>query len=346
MSTPLVQCTLPWTEMFIEWRGVTACCYLGGSPKYCIKTEPWAAWDNLDEIVSKGTELTRIRRDMLDAGKSGKDCCGIIGCPRRVDIPTEGLTPSSGLQLQHVGITVTARCQARCHYCPQWHVGNRPTPDQPTLKQVQNVTTSLANLHLQSVFLGGGDPLALDDDQLDLYMALSHKCRVALMTNGIGLTKPRWDKWFRNNRNVSARITLDTMDPKIYAKTRGPYADKIHEQLRDVLTGQDLSNVGISCTVSRANLDDIVNVMQFAHDLKIGCFTLNAVCVTTKLAPKMNLLGADTDIQTCLMVQEYLQKWQSLARQWKLPLRGVDRFVKATANRLAQLRDGKPGGVA
>lgn len=332
-----VLCTAPWSEVWMQWDRVASCCHLAFTPYYKSETKTWAAWDDFDEIVLNNPALLELRKAMRD--NISRPICAALSCVHRQDPEVD--TSSDRFTPRVIGLATTARCQAECHYCEFWKPEMIPNPIEPTYEQVVRLTGRLCAHKFRDIHYGGGDFFALDDQKMAQYLTVaeSGETRVHILTNGIGLTKERWQRWYCGRHHINIRITLDTTDPVIYAQTRGRAgANTIHARLRDIFGGQDVTNISIACTVSRATLDGVPSVIRFARDLGIKGVVVNAVCATTRMAPKMNLLGVDTDEETCQLVRHRLTEWRALAESLNIDLGGVVRFDRAAAAKIKQLQ--------
>lgn len=331
-----VLCTAPWSEVWMQWDRVATCCHLAFTPYYKSTTKNWAAWDDFDGVALNNPALLALRKAMRE--HTADIACSKVSCAIRKDKTID--TSSNAFTPKIIGIATTARCQAQCHYCEFWKKEGQPDPIEPAYEQIVRLTERLCVHKFGDVFYGGGDFFALNDQKMEQYLTVaSCGSRVHILTNGIGLTKARWERWYRDNPNVHIRVTIDTMDPEIYARTRGPAGSRtIHANLRNLLSQPHKAHIGLACTVSRVTLGGIPNVLRFAREIGIDNVIVNAICATTPMLPKMNLLGEDADIATCEMLPKRLAEWSALAKQLGITLNGTDRFRRAVATKLKQLQ--------
>lgn len=321
-----VLCTAPWNSIYLQWDRIAVCCYLAFEAKqsYVFRTKPWEAWERFDDIVMNNEMMLRLRADMR-MGVANKVCqaqtrCSACQHDKTVDVNSNQMHPTC------LTVSVTERCQARCYYCSRWH-GNKPQPEEPSIAQIEKLMAAARRLGFPSYWYGGGDPLAMADDKLGVYMEpLNAGSDVHIFTNGIGLTENRWSRWFSKPK-AYVQITLDTMDPALYRTTRGPAgASTIHAQLYRVLAGQDVSRVRLTCTVTTATLDSVAEVIRFAHKLGIREVVPNPVSPSTAMKPGENMFGSTTTVEILKKTRNCADSWKQLAADLGISLVCVNRF--------------------
>lgn len=322
-----IPCTAPWDSIYLQSNRVSVCCYLAFASSYVQPTQQWEAWDRFEDVIRNSAALVRLRNDMR-AGLAQKVCTAQTRCSAchfnpNVDTTSDVLHPTS------LTVDVTNRCQSRCYYCYRWHPSKRVLPEEPTLAQVERFMSDVQRLGFTELWYAGGDPLIMDDDKLALYMAPLETAGVSIhtFTNGIGLTPERWKRWFSHQRSY-VQVTLDTMDQRLYSKTRGECgADTIHSQLRSVLTGQDVSRIRLTCTITTATLDSVADVIRFAHELGIREVVPNPVAPSTSCLPAgENIFAAGTAVETLKKARQCADSWKALSQELGVSLVCLQRF--------------------
>lgn len=304
---PEVRCTCPWTDLFIQWDRVASCCYQLFESDYTQMTEPWAIWDDFSLAIDT-IKHKNLQNDM----REGVATCGVKGyC---YPIVADGVDVSGNtLQLNKVTITTTYRCNAKCVYCPFVHYEG-PNPNEPSLEQIHKLMHEIRIRNPKEVWLSGGDVLCLPEKKLAAYMDL--ECPIVLTTNGLGLSKARWERYLKDSKN-SIRITIDSVDPEVYQKIRGPYCGKpLHEKLRSIMGGSDVSNVQIGCTINSDTIDGISDVIRFAHEMGFSAVWLNGIFKGNKyMEDRLLCFHAEhRTMQQLLDLQDKIEEWDQLAK--------------------------------
>lgn len=330
---PEVKCTCPWTDLFIHWDKVTTCCYQLFNPDVVTMTPTWGVWDDFSLAIDtqKVKDLQNSVRDHTASCINLARCNG-KRCDKDVD------TSGNVLQLKSVTVSVTAKCNAHCAYCSFVHEKG-PDPMEPSLAQVRNLMNNLKVRSPQKVWYTGGDPLVLPNDKLDLYMDLP--CPIMVTTNGMGLNKSRWERYFVNTNNV-IRVTLDTINQEIYEKLRGPYCgEPTHIKLQKIMNGSDLSRVEVGCTVNTDNIDGISDVLRFANDMRIPTVWLNGVCPGNSIMETRLLCfhGKYRSMAQLLALKDKMKEWETLASGFgiKLANNPPKRMLEAAIKQRAEL---------
>jgi cyclic pyranopterin phosphate synthase len=174
-----------------------------------------------------------------------------------------------GRPLGALRLSVTDRCNLRCHYCmPQDDYVWLPRDALLTFEETVRLADTFAALGVRRVRLTGGEPL-LRRDLPSLVAMLAQRPwleDLALTTNGVLLgdvARPLRDAGLHR-----LTVSLDTLRPDRFARlTR-------RDALPDVLAGLDaarragFSDLKIDAVISRGDNDDeIVDLLEFARDL-------------------------------------------------------------------------------
>jgi sulfatase maturation enzyme AslB (radical SAM superfamily) len=320
-------CTAPWNDVFLQWDRIAPCCELAFNGSQ-YEFESWEAWDDLEGTIENAKELGFIR-DKMRCGEMDSICNKFTRCSCRKQVEGTETSLDSISKPRIITIAATSTCQAQCHYCGQWRPQNKLKKPEPTKDQIKNLVNSIKNIGFTYVCYTGGDLLSLDDEKLDLYLTPLSDVGRLVITNGIGLTKERWDKYF-TNKNISLHITIDTMDPLIYAKTRGKNgAFTIHDRLRRILKGQDVSRVTLQATITASNLECIKDIIVFASELGITSVGTNAVSPNTScIAKGQNISSGDVPVETLIRAKSLPKEWKVLAKELNVDLEILDRYIK------------------
>jgi uncharacterized radical SAM superfamily Fe-S cluster-containing enzyme len=303
-------CTTPWRNLFLQWERVTVCCNLTSS--VFVPTKPWEAWDNLEAVVERNGILNKLRDDM----RNGTAAClhthhKCRSC--RFDDAYDLLQPP---RWENVSISVSSLCGAQCIYCALWHPARQPSPPEPTLQQIGKLALSLAKHPIRSVYFTGGDLLAMSDEAIESYLSISPTASMQIVTNGLGLTEDRWLRYFQRPK-LTVRVTLDTLDPDLYVKMRGPFGDTpVHTkiaQIVDTYGGGD--RISIGATINTCNLGGISDLIRFAGEHKISRVWLNPVDYGRRKSPQACFARENLDHVTAGELWGLINRWEDLGRE-------------------------------
>ncbi len=177
-----------------------------------------------------------------------------------------------GRAVSYLRLSVTDRCDLRCHYCMSGEVAFKARQDLLSLEELDRVASAFVDLGVDRIRLTGGEPL-LRRGFLTLARALSRhlvsgKLReLTLTTNGGRLAEMAADLADCGIRRVN--VSLDTLDPGLYRQiTRGG-------SVANVLAGIEAARaaglkVKINCVALKGvNEDEFLSLVEWAHGLGI-----------------------------------------------------------------------------
>ncbi|CEO95471.1 GTP 3',8-cyclase [Plasmodiophora brassicae] len=183
------------------------------------------------------------------------------------------LTDKFGRRHSYLRISLTERCNLRCHYCmPEQGVTLTPSEKLLTAKEIQRVASVFVKAGVNKIRLTGGEPLirkdlpqiveSLGDLRADGLESIS------MTTNGIRLQASLVDLIYAGLNTVN--VSLDTMDSlrfQLISKRMGH-----HLVIRGILAAVDayeaghLDSVKVNCVVMRnINADEILDFVGFAR---------------------------------------------------------------------------------
>lgn len=304
-------CTTPWTNLFLQWERVTVCCNLLGS--VYVPTQPWEAWDDLAGVLDHHRILANHRTEMRQGTAK---CLGVNHACRSCETnPTVDTT--SEPQWRTVSISATAICGGRCIYCPLWQPSRQPNPPEPSLAQIDNLGVSLSRYPIEQLWFTGGNLLAMSDPAISQYLTLVPGVDIQVVTNGLGLTESRWLEFFQNPR-IKLRITLDTLDPEVYRKLRGPFgAEMVHTRLGRLLDQYGgASRVGVGATINTSNLTSVPDLIRFAGEHDIKRVWLNPVDYGKRRTPEACFASYNLDPLRVGELLVMVDNWELLGHQY------------------------------
>jgi len=154
------------------------------------------------------------------------------------------LIDSHGRQVRKLRLSLTDKCNLRCHYCMPVDASFMNEDKYLSSTELIEIVTDLRNFGLEEVRLTGGEPLLRKDFSsiVDSLGELNLK-KIGLTTNGIFLDR-HFEALLRN-KIIHLNISVDSLQAENFAKiTRGPHLGRI---LKNITTAQALGfNVKIN----------------------------------------------------------------------------------------------------
>lgn len=171
-----------------------------------------------------------------------------------------------GRPLRSLRVSVTDRCNLRCHYCmPEADYVWLPRKDLLSFEETARAVSVATGLGVEKVRLTGGEPL-LRRDLPDLVRLLSRDTRlteVALTTNGLLLEAQAKDLKEAGLSRIT--VSLDTLKPERFRELSR------RDGLEDVLSGIEatrtagFSELKVDSVILRGvNDDEIFDLLDFA----------------------------------------------------------------------------------
>ncbi|KAL4601434.1 hypothetical protein ACB092_11G272800 [Castanea dentata] len=182
------------------------------------------------------------------------------------------LIDSFGRLHTYLRISLTERCNLRCHYCmPAEGVELTPSPQLLSPNEIVRLANLFVSSGVEKIRLTGGEPTIRKDIE-DICLQLSNLKglkTLAITTNGITLAKklPK----LRECGLTSVNISLDTLVP---AKFEFITRRKGHERVMDSINAAvDLgyNPVKVNCVVMRGfNEDEICDFVELTREKPIN----------------------------------------------------------------------------
>ncbi len=168
-------------------------------------------------------------------------------------------------------LSITSRCNMQCKYCSvrKIHKGNS---EELSTKDYKKIIKKLSVWGVFQIGLTGGEP-TLRGDIIELANDInSQECACNMTTNGWYLNKQKIKELYEAGLEQS-QVSLDSHIKKTHETLRniGSYdrALKSLELLQDIGI-----KVGVDCVVSKNNISDIPDFIDFLADKKISGITL------------------------------------------------------------------------
>lgn len=186
-------------------------------------------------------------------------------------IPIDTINPvdTFGRPLGALRISLTDRCNLRCHYCmPEEEYTWLPRQDLLTFQEIERITEAFVSLGVDKVRLTGGEPL-LRANVPDLVRTLAGMPGIkdlAMTTNGVLLTKHAGA--LREAGLHRLTVSLDTLRPDRFQalSKRGTHAEVLAGIAAGAATG--LTDMKIDTVVMRGfNDDELADLVEFGKSV-------------------------------------------------------------------------------
>ncbi|NCO68158.1 MAG: peptide-modifying radical SAM enzyme CbpB [Nitrospirae bacterium CG_4_10_14_0_8_um_filter_41_23] len=196
-----------------------------------------------------------------------------------------------GSNLSAVYVNPTDRCNANCSYC-YIPPAIRKNGNQMNKEQLNLVMEKIDNHFKNSskrpvVVFHASEPLLVKDIIFEAMDKFKKQFYFGLQTNALLLEET--DVGFLKNHRVGVGISLDSLDPDIndrqrpYKKGNGNFAKAV--EAIEWFNGYEGLNV--ITTITKHNVMQLPDLVEFLHTKKVGCVLLNPVRVTQKTALKL-----------------------------------------------------------
>ena len=172
--------------------------------------------------------------------------------------------------LRSLRLSVTDRCNLRCHYCmPEEDYAWLPRQTLLTFEEIQALVSIFTEFGVDRVRLTGGEPLLRRDLPTLIRMIRQHACiqDIALTTNGILLEEQGQDLFDAGLHRVT--VSLDTLQAaRFKVLTRRETFDRVLAGLQSVekvgFSGLKIDTVAIK----GFNDDELVDLIEYGKSVK------------------------------------------------------------------------------
>ncbi|NUO46752.1 MAG: radical SAM protein [Streptomyces sp.] len=172
-------------------------------------------------------------------------------------------------QITSARFYITFRCNSLCGYCNVWQDDKFKGYEELTLDKARQILDELYELGVRYVDFTGGEPVLHPHIDGIVQYAKSLGMAVEITSNGIRFAKhidaivPYVD---------TMNVSLDTLRADRYRQIRGvPTLDRALDVIEKVIaTGT--GNLKLICVVTRENVDEIPDLLRFAHDNRITVY--------------------------------------------------------------------------
>ena len=195
---------------------------------------------------------------------------GIVATARSV--ARFGLTvPQRWLNPLFVVWNFTDRCNLHCRHCYQ-SSRHKTDKNELSLKEKLALIDDFGRNYVAMVAFAGGEPTLSNDLEPVLGRCQKYGIHTTLATHGGLLTKDRCSRLAEHGLRY-VEVSLDSIDPEKHDKFRGcagMWRQSV-EGIRNVVATENM-RAGIAMCVTRENLAEVQQMLQFALELGVSCF--------------------------------------------------------------------------
>lgn len=184
-----------------------------------------------------------------------------------------GLTDSFGRRITYLRLSLTDRCDLRCHYCMAEKMVFLPKKDVLTLEELSAIADAFIARGVRKIRLTGGEPMVRKGfmtlvDYLGYHQSKGRLDEFTLTTNATLLSKYAKDLYKAGMRRIN--VSLDSLDSETFSSiTRGGDLSKV---LDGIATAQE---IGLKIKLNTValkndNADQIPDMIAWAHKRDIG----------------------------------------------------------------------------
>ncbi|KAK0573203.1 hypothetical protein LWI29_004285 [Acer saccharum] len=216
--------------------------------------------------------LRNINRHNLDKMMYATSCVNLSEDLPKENCVSDMLVDSFGRMHTYLRISLTERCNLRCHYCmPAEGVQLTPNPQLLSQNEILHLASLFVASGVNKIRLTGGEPtIRKDIDQICLQLSnLKGLKSLAITTNGITLARKL--PLLKECGLTSLNISLDTLVPaKFEFLTRRKGHEKVMESI-NAAVDVGYNPVKVNCVVMRGfNDDEICDFVELTRDRPIN----------------------------------------------------------------------------
>ena len=178
------------------------------------------------------------------------------------------MTDPFGRTITYLRVSVTDRCDLRCHYCMSEDMTFLPKADLLTLEELDRLCSAFIARGVRKLRLTGGEPL-VRRNLMSLVRSLSRHLKsgalneLTMTTNGTQLARFAGELADCGMRRIN--VSLDTLDPlKFRSITRWGELDKVLAGI-EAARAAGLAVKINAVALKNLNEDEIPTLLRWAH---------------------------------------------------------------------------------
>ena len=176
-------------------------------------------------------------------------------------------------KINYLRISVTDRCDLRCHYCMKEDMEFLPKSNILTLEQIERLSDIFISQGVEKIRLTGGEPL-VRKNVVELIYNLGKKINksnlkeLTLTTNGTQLEKYAKDLKKAGVKRIN--VSLDTLDKNKYSKiTRGGDINKVLNGINEALKHNLIVKINV-VALKNFNENELKNLVTLINNYTSG----------------------------------------------------------------------------
>ncbi|MGQ9702924.1 MAG: radical SAM protein [bacterium] len=198
---------------------------------------------------------------------------------------------SSNWTIKSIRWDITNLCNLRCLHCYTLPLSGKL---DLTLSQTLHIIEKLLPYGLKEVNFSGREPTLWKDLPILIEKCVEKNLIVNVTTNGTALDKSSLENLLRAKLNMLV-FSLDGASAEVHdeIRGRGNFLKTIDtlKRSKEYLRKFNLpTQIGISCTLQRHNIDDLTNIISLCDFLNIDLLVINPVSLYGNASEKKTLL--------------------------------------------------------
>lgn len=188
-------------------------------------------------------------------------CSAILEVAYRARLELSRLLAFPLISPDSATVKLNTRCNSQCRYCYVWR--RRDAKEGLPASTYSALFSEMSRLGISRINLTGGEPLLHPGVEAIVEQADRCGLQAGLITNGLLLSPERLNRLVEAGME-SISVSLDTLDPEVYARLRGIPIDAV------------LSNIIAASSVARSRSDVHLNIICVVTSQNIGSLPLLA----------------------------------------------------------------------
>ncbi len=190
-----------------------------------------------------------------------------------------------------VELTLTKGCNHKCLHCYNpWRKSNNTIGNKLTIEQIDKIVDELAKNNVWHVTISGGEPLTMPNEMFHLIRQLDKNGITYSINSNLTLMTEEIADFLKEKLKLKTLIL--TSLPSINEK-KCDEITQIDGSYQRILKGISISKqhgfkIGINIVITKKNIDDLDNILEFLKEFKIDYLSISTV-----IPPSYDILNKD-----------------------------------------------------